>query len=601
MKTNIKNLMRAFLLGGVLLTSAGCNTEPEYFSQVVPETFLTTKDAVWQRYCRPFTHWKWFVATNRDRYDLMELGTDEICIPTRNTDWYNGGLHQNQHHHIFEYTEGVYHNGFYGVGMGIALAWDAIEDIQTRVDLEKVGITKEEQELMIAQLNILVANLYKDGLDLFGGMPLYGLGDKELKARSTDVETFNFIEKLILDNIDKLKSKDQLGATETSYIHKGWAAVNLAQLYFNAEAYTKGQVKKYAEAAKVCEDIIAGKYGKYALATDWTNIFGYGNENCPELIYAIPSDATYSGCNSGFFPPWFCYNTNAFFGGVAYGNWNGFGIQPSRKPDGTKYTESDWKLGRVMDKFEDSDVRKHMYTYEGGGKYHGLFLMGYQVNPSKNNPGGDKNWVALGGREYKGSIIYLSDCVARFALDGGVKAWNEKGEPLDADGKVMDRSQFSKLPSTIATGEEASLYRLLKRCPPVDILEYNNMRMRHPSMTPIARLTEVYYMLAECYLRDEKKEDAAKLINQVRARYFEGGKDPNPVTAANLDKYRMLDEWMIEFLGEARRRTDLIRWDAYVTEKWWDHEPSNNKNWERFPISEKSLASNNLLVQNPGY
>jgi hypothetical protein len=63
----------------------------------------------------------------------------------------------------------------------------------------------------------------------------------------------------------------------------------------------------------------------------------------------------------------------------------------------------------------------------------------------------------------------------------------------------------------------------------------------------------------------------------------------------------MLDEWMIEFLGEARRRTDLIRWDAYVTEKWWDHEPSNNKNWERFPISEKSLASNNLLVQNPGY
>jgi hypothetical protein len=254
-----------------------------------------------------------------------------------------------------------------------------------------------------------------------------------------------------------------------------------------------------------------------------------------------------------------------------------------------------------MDKFEDSDVRKHMYTYEGGGKYHGLFLMGYQVNPSKNNPGGDKNWVALGGREYKGSIIYLSDCVARFALDGGVKAWNEKGEPLDADGKVMDRSQFSKLPSTIATGEEASLYRLLKRCPPVDILEYNNMRMRHPSMTPIARLTEVYYMLAECYLRDERKEDAAKLINQVRARYFEGGKDPNPVTAANLDKYRMLDEWMIEFLGEARRRTDLIRWDAYVTEKWWDHEPSNNKNWERFPISEKSLASNNLLVQNPGY
>ena len=63
----------------------------------------------------------------------------------------------------------------------------------------------------------------------------------------------------------------------------------------------------------------------------------------------------------------------------------------------------------------------------------------------------------------------------------------------------------------------------------------------------------------------------------------------------------MLDEWMVEFLGEQRRRTDLIRWGAYVTEKWWDHEPSNNENWNRFPIPDKSVAGNNLLEPNPGY
>ncbi len=33
----------------------------------------------------------------------------------------------------------------------------------------------------------------------------------------------------------------------------------------------------------------------------------------------------------------------------------------------------------------------------------------------------------------------------------------------------------------------------------------------------------------------------------------------------------MIDEWGIEFLGEGRRRTDLIRWDMFVTEAWWDH------------------------------
>ena len=62
------------------------------------------------------------------------------------------------------------------------------------------------------------------------------------------------------------------------------------------------------------------------------------------------------------------------------------------------------------------------------------------------------------------------------------------------------------------------------------------------------------------------KNGAADIINSIRKRNFEGGNDPDPVTAANLDKYRMLKEWMQEFLREARRRTDLIRWDAYVTE-----------------------------------
>ncbi len=78
-------------------------------------------------------------------------------------------------------------------------------------------------------------------------------------------------------------------------------------------------------------------------------------------------------------------------------------------------------------------------------------------------------------------------------------------------------------------------------------------------------------MLAECYYNMDRKGDAAELINKVRARNFADGKDPNPVTAANLDKYRLADEWMIEFLGESRRRTDLIRWGMYVTENWWDH------------------------------
>ena len=95
-------------------------------------------------------------------------------------------------------------------------------------------------------------------------------------------------------------------------------------------------------------------------------------------------------------------------------------------------------------------------------------------------------------------------------------------------------------------------------------------------------------------------KQAAGLINQVRGRNFEGGADPNPVTADNLDEYRMLDEWMIEFLGEGRRRTDLIRWDKFVTESWWDHTPLNDKNKNLFPIPNSAISANNLIEQNPG-
>ena len=115
------------------------------------------------------------------------------------------------------------------------------------------------------------------------------------------------------------------------------------------------------------------------------------------------------------------------------------------------------------------------------------------------------------------------------------------------------------------------------------------------------RLAEVYYMLAECKYRAGDKDGAAELINQVRKRNFEGGNDPEPCTAANLDKYRFLEEWMLEFIGEGRRRTDLRRWNAYTTERWWDHEPSEHYR-ELFPIPQLSISSSNVeLKQNPGY
>ena len=624
MKTNIKNILKASLLSAFAFLSVGCNTDPEYHSTVAPEIFFTTQETVWQRFSRPLTHWKWHFATNDHHSDVQFLGTDEMAIPTKGTDWYDGGQYQNQHWHDFRPTVGMFHNNFYGVGMGVALAYDALEDIDNYVDFEALKFADPEgtKQSMIAQLNIIIAHLYKDGLDKFGGMNIYTreeAREKIVKGRATDVETFEFVEKLLKENIPNLPKKQSVNESETSMLKQAFGAALLAQLYFNAVPYTKGaKGEMWAECAKICEDIINGVYGPYQLGKQWNSAFKWDNYTCGEIIGGVPSNETYSGTVGAHWPKWTHYNTNQYMGGTSYGAWNGYCIQPSLKPDGTPYTE--FKLGKAYSKFHEKDLRKKPYTYLGDGEYEGMFLAGYQVSPSPRNPAGAgqtgefKNgkwtgWVCMGNRTYSGTILYINDMVARHSMGNLneevdqsklVAEWDKDGKPYDKDGKLLPMETFKYLRSTIADGEENSGVRMVKYSVLVDKIDYDNLAKRCPAMYPLIRLSEIYYMLAECYTHMGKMEEAAELINTVRARNFEGA-DPDPVTAENLDKYRMADEWLIEFLGEKRRRTDLIRWGMYVHEDWWDHKATHNENWNRFPISEKAISANNLLEQNPGY
>ena len=277
-----KNIFQLFLSGVIcLLCTTSCSVEPDFYSQVVPETFYSSQDAVWQRFNRPFTHWRWYIAHDSPRWLLQELGTDEFCLPTRGSDWYDGAVYQKFHHH--EYTEDMtrVETGWTNFAMGVALAWDALEDLEN-VDFDALGFEEGTRESMLNQQRTLAASFYLDGLDFFGGVPLYTTTQSEVKGRSTDVETFNFIDSLLKIAVPNLPIKEELGGMETGSIHRAAGAALQARLYFNAKSYIGKEM--FTEAAQICQDIIDGKYGQYALETDWTNIFGFDNERCPELI-----------------------------------------------------------------------------------------------------------------------------------------------------------------------------------------------------------------------------------------------------------------------------------------------------------------------------
>lgn len=578
MKTN--NILKS-ILGGVVAATAltSCNVDPDFYSQVTPETFYTSQEAVYQRYARPFTHWRWFAGHDDNMWLLQELGTDEFIQPTRGSDWYDGAKYQKIHHHEYAEDMGFIDEGWKLSQMGTALAWDALEDLST-VNFEKLGFPDGTREAMLSQLQGLVSYFYLRGLDMFGGMPLYTTTQSDIKPRSTDVRTFEFIDSLLTEALPNVPVKTELGAKETGSINAAAIATMKAQLYFNAPSYIRQE--KWQECADICKDIIEGKYGKYDIDPDWTNVFGFNNDTSPEIIWCVPSEHAKLESDGMHWSRMVPYNFRNYLGGLEdSGSNNGIALMPGLDPTGRPYTT---KLGRIYSKFNDQDIRKQNYVYLGDGKYKGMFVVGLQQNPL--NP----EWVCMGSREYKGQIINEVDQVAYFSRVNNPRY-------KDANGNFQYTS-VNDLESNIGTAEENSGIRLYKVSPRPN--QTDKKLMFNPDI-PIIRLAEVYYMWAECKMRLGDKQGAADLINHVRKRYFEGGNDPDPVTVANLDKYRMLDEWMMEFVGEGRRRTDLVRWDAYVTEDWWDHKATNNKNLNRFPIHYSVLEANQKLEQNPGY
>jgi len=116
------------------------------------------------------------------------------------------------------------------------------------------------------------------------------------------------------------------------------------------------------------------------------------------------------------------------------------------------------------------------------------------------------------------------------------------------------------------------------------------------------RLSEVYYTLAECRYRNGDKAAAAGYLNQVRQRNYPVG-SPSLYSPGGeqLTDQEMLDEWGREFIGENRRRTDLIRWGVFSKGTWWDKKPDADNHTEIFPLGRDILNANPKLKQNPGY
>ncbi|MFW5950770.1 MAG: RagB/SusD family nutrient uptake outer membrane protein [Gemmatimonadota bacterium] len=219
----------------------------------------------------------------RGLWQLQELPTEEAVIG-----WGDAGLPElvtMEWASSNQFVTAMYYRIFYQITL-------ANEFLRETADarLDERGVTPElraQIQQYRAEARWLRALSYWHALDLFGDIPLVdenftiGATPPEQASRA---DVFAFVESELLDIRDELPA---VGAGEYGRADQGAAAMVLAKLYLNAEAYGVGA--RYGDA--LTEAGIVAE-GPYQLEDEYLHLFLADNHTSPELVFAVPFDGT---------------------------------------------------------------------------------------------------------------------------------------------------------------------------------------------------------------------------------------------------------------------------------------------------------------------
>ena len=259
-------------------------------------------------------------------YNLSEISTDEMIVPTRGQDWYDNGRWLEIHHQAW------------GAGTPSGLddvngAWvDAFTGVaRANVVLNALGtVAVSNKDVVEAELRTLRAFYYYQLMDFFGGVPVVTTTEIMPRERNTRDSVFKFIESEL--NAARAVLPAQWPATEQGRFTKGAADAILANMYLNAGVFTK-DAGVSATSYNSCKDVQIGAVtacqaaidaadrilnsGVYSLATDWRSSFRADNHTSPENILVVHHKAQ-SGLGLNFVMRLLHYNQ------FNPSPWNGF-------------------------------------------------------------------------------------------------------------------------------------------------------------------------------------------------------------------------------------------------------------------------------------
>src|SRR5881296_995276 len=295
------------LLFGLLIVPQACtNLDETPVSQITPTHFFHTEEEVLAGLAGVYAQLR-STAPEGGIYDVNEVSTDEIVVPTRGSDWYDNGQWIDLHNQTWTPTSAAASNFFNG-------AWNSAYTGVARANLFLSSIENAvipNKAIYVAEGRALRAFYYYILLDLFGGVPIVTNTEIGLHPRSTRRELFNFIESELIAARDS-GLQATWNAANNGRLTKYAADAILANMYINAGVFTKDaaggtgiNASGYNSCSGVavtggdaCAAAIAAadrvlNSGNYRLADSFPQNFRADNYKSPENIFVvkfIPAD-----------------------------------------------------------------------------------------------------------------------------------------------------------------------------------------------------------------------------------------------------------------------------------------------------------------------
>jgi hypothetical protein len=374
----MKQFFKTKVLTGILMAAiaipfnACTDLEPEVFSDLTPENFPANAADLTSAYLAAYAvlydypgHGGYFMT--------METSTDELMVPQRGSDWFDGGIWLRTHRQTFDENDPQYNRIWIELYRGVL----QVNTLLNTFNTFQGPIDEEVRDRQIGELRSLRAYLYYSLTDAFGNVPLVTETSDPADQQpmpATRAEIYSYV----LDELDASApalSRERAGPMYGKINY--WVNRALAARFLlNAEVMTG--TDRSAEAEVLLDEIINS--GVYELNDNYFDNFDPDNNitGLAENMWVIPFDQP--SVASGF---------NLVMSTNHYAAQQSFDLQ-----------EQPWNgyctLQEFYDSYDDEDLRKGKY---GDQKTRGNFLAGPMYLPDGVTPITDASADDPGGAE----------------------------------------------------------------------------------------------------------------------------------------------------------------------------------------------------------